>query len=875
MDPGALLPAPGEPRSDPMNDFLPPSAPGRQAAEATFRRFAVVGTGAALAWAPVWFLSGVPSVGSALLAAGAVIAAAYAGRRRLGLELAGHLAVAAAVAAVLGVVTVTGGIDGTRGVWVFVLPVAIALPLGVRAAAVWGAGLVAAVAAMWMLELRGYPFPDLVPAEHHAVVGAAVHVTVLVLILVLSLAYARTRATTVRSLHAANRSLEAVSADRERRAGRLAVLVDVARILASERSPDRLYRAFYVQVGRVLRRDAFYVALWDEQSATIRYPLMYDEGVEYPGDRVPLGDGPTSRAIRERRTVVCSGEGTVEGEPWGNAGRPARAAVHAPLVKEGRVLGVLGVFSYGDPYSDEDVRLFESLADQAAVAVENALLDRRVSESEARFREVLSAIERMVGHAVVITDLEGRIQYAGGTESVHGFPPDELVGHHVSVLGRNVPEAEAISDAFLGAMTRGEPWTQAVTATRRDGDNFPILISASPYYGRGGELSGVVTIGVDLTEQVEGQRRLMQSAKLAAIGELVAGVAHELNNPLTVVKTTATLLEAELGGEAAADARAIREHADRAARIVRGLLHFARQTPHERLPTDLNLVVGRVCLFREDGLRAQHVALETRFAPDLPLTLADGPQLEQVVLNLVNNAEQAIVSGPGRGKVRVTTEAGEGVLRFRVEDDGPGIPEEVRARIFDPFFTTRAVGEGTGLGLAVSHGIVAEHGGSITVRSEPGGGAAFTVELPLVAAPEEGAAPPPSPAGAEVPPSPRRVLVVDDEPGLRRIVRRYLETRGHQVDEAASGAEALERIAAAAYDAVLLDLKMPEMPGDELFRVLRERHPETAARVVFATGDVISPARKAFLDGSGRPAFEKPFDLGEVARAMERQCESA
>ncbi|HEX8276739.1 MAG TPA: ATP-binding protein [Longimicrobiaceae bacterium] len=848
----------------------PPAAGA--AAEETFRRFALVGTGASLAWAPVWFVSGVPSVGAALLVAAAVIGGAYAARRRLGIGPAGHVAVGAAVAVVLGVVCVTGGIDGTRGVWVFVLPVAIALPLGVRAAAAWGVALLAATGGLWALELRGFAFPDVVPARHHAAVGAAVHLTVLALILLLSLAYARTRAAAVGSLHAANRSLEAVSADRERRAGRLAVLVDVARILASERSPDRLYRAFYVQLGRVLRRDAFYVALWDEASGTVRYPLMYDGGIEYPGERVPLGDGPTSRAIRERRTVVCSGGEDAGGTPWGNTRRASHAAVHAPLVKDGRVLGVLGVSSYAEPYSDEDVRLFESLADQAAVAVDNALLDRRVGESEARFREVLSSIERMVGHAVVITDLDGTIQYAGGTERVHGYPPEELVGRHVGVLGRNVPHADEISAAFLAATTRGEPWTQAVVATRRSGENFPILISASPYYAAGGEIGGVVTIGVDLTEQVEGERRLMQSAKLAAIGELVAGVAHELNNPLTVVKTTAELLEAGLRGEAAEDARSIREHADRAARIVRGLLHFARRTPHERSPTDLGEVVGRVCAFREGGLRAAHVALETRFAPDLPLTLADGPQLEQVVLNLLNNAEQAIASGRGRGRVAVSTEAGEGVLRFRVADDGPGIPEEVRARVFDPFFTTRGVGEGTGLGLAVSHGIVAEHGGSITVRSEPGAGAVFTVEIPLVPVPDPAAAPAPPAAAAEEPaPAPRRVLVVDDEAGLRRIVRRYLEGRGHRVDEAGSGAEALERIAAAEYDAVLLDLKMPEMPGDELFRLLRERHPATAARVVFATGDVISPARREFLDATGRPAFEKPFDLAEVAREVERQ----
>jgi two-component system NtrC family sensor kinase len=848
-----------------MKDPSPPREPARDA-EDTFRRFVLVGAGAALAWSPVWFLSGVPQVGAALVLAAAVIAGAYVWRERLGPGLAPQVSVAAGVAVVLGVVVVTGGIDGTRGAWVFLLPVAVTLPLSVRAAAAWGMTTVVAVAGLWYLELRGFPFPDLVPSHHRTVVAAAVHVTVLALVLLLSLIYAQTRAATVRSLHAANHALKAVSADRERRADRLAVLNDVARILASERSPDRLHRAFYEQVGRVLRRDAFYVALWDEASGAVRYPLLFDEGVEYPGQQVPLGDGPTSTAIRERRTVVWSDRDAPGGTPWGNTARPARAAIHAPLVKDGRVLGVLGVFSYADPYSDEDVRLFESLADQAAVAVENVLLYRMASDSEARFREVLASIERMVGHAVVITDLSGRIEYAAGTERVHGYPPAELVGEHVSVLGRRVPAAGGIADDFLTATAAGEPWTRVVEATRRSGENFPILISASPYHGSGGEQQGVVTIGVDLSEQVEGQRRLMQSAKLAAIGELVAGIAHELNNPLTVVKVTASLLEGALKGEAAADARAIREHADRAARIVRGLLHFARQTPHEHAPTDLNEVAGRVCRFREAALRSEHVTLETRFAPDLPPTLADGPQLEQVVLNLLVNAEQAIASGRGHGRVVVSTEADGGVLRLRVRDDGPGMPEEVRARVFDPFFTTRGVGEGTGLGLAVSHGIVAEHGGTIRVRSAPGEGAEFTVELPLVpvAAPEDEPAP-----AEEPPPPPRRVLVVDDEPELRRILRRYLEARGHRVDEAASGTEALEQVAGAAYDALVLDLKMPGMSGDELFRLLRERHPEAAARVVFATGDVISPARRSFLEGSGRPAFEKPYDLRELTRAVE------
>ena len=341
------------------------------------------------------------------------------------------------------------------------------------------------------------------------------------------------------------------------------------------------------------------------------------------------------------------------------------------------------------------------------------------------------------------------------------------------------------------------------------------------------------------------QTRLVQSEKLAAIGELVAGVAHELNNPLTLIIGFAELLRrSPVSGEARQDLEKIVAQSRRAAGIVRSLLDFARQRPSERKPVQANDMMSSTLDMLAYELRTHNIEQTVRLAPDLPLTLADPYQLQQVFVNLVNNARQAMSEAQGGGHLTITSELAPStfvnggreeapVIRITVQDDGPGISPDLLPRIFDPFFTTKSPGEGTGLGLSVCHGIISEHGGHIWAESGPPG-ATFFVELPVVE-PTVSAAGIPTrlsgeteagwggvfnggskPGATVLKPSPAaaaRILLIDDELEALEVLARVLKGLGYQADAVTDGETALTRLAETKYDLVLCDVRMPGLSG--------------------------------------------------------------
>jgi two-component system NtrC family sensor kinase len=380
-----------------------------------------------------------------------------------------------------------------------------------------------------------------------------------------------------------------------------------------------------------------------------------------------------------------------------------------------------------------------------------------------------------------------------------------------------------------------------------------------------GRVTGCLGIVRDMTEERMLAEQLLQREKLAAVGQLVSGVAHELNNPLAGIMAFSQLMLAMSG--ATPDQQdalvTIHKEAKRAAKIVSNLLIFARQRHPERTDADLNQVMQDTVELRRYALRTHQIDVDLELDPDLPLTWADAFQLQQVILNLLTNAEQALKNHEGDKRITMRTHRQGELIVASVADNGPGIPPDALDQIFNPFFTTKAVGEGTGLGLSISDAIIREHGGQMRVSSRPGQGAVFTVELPIVhaPAPRTGEIPIPAVKSAQ----PRTVLVVDDEPAIRAAVSLFLEREGHTVDAVATGNEALEHARTRRYDAILLDLRMPDMPGDVVFAELQASDPEHAARVVFATGDVDSVAARSFLEQAGRPYICKPFALEDVA----------
>jgi PAS domain S-box-containing protein len=486
-----------------------------------------------------------------------------------------------------------------------------------------------------------------------------------------------------------------------------------------------------------------------------------------------------------------------------------------------------------------------------------------LARSEARYTRLVES----ASDGIFTLDEGGRFTSVNRSmEHAVGVMRDALLGAPLArvVDARDVASAEQLlRQTFAGERCKGSLRYRAADGSVRQGS----VISAPIF--EDGVIVGALGIMRDVTDDQRLAEQLLQQEKLAAVGQLVSGVAHELNNPLAGVMAFSELL---LASGAAQDAETrhametIHHEAMRAAKIVSHLLTFARQRPAEQMEADLNAIVTDTLALRRYALRAAEIELDVMLDQTLPRTWADPFQLQQVVLNLLGNAEQALMDWAGTRRIVVWTRHDAEWLTVAVSDTGPGVPPEQRDRIFNPFYTTKPVGQGTGLGLSISDGIVREHGGRIRVESQPGEGATFLMELPLRPVAERPARSTDA-RRATAGPS-RRMLVVDDETAMRAAIAAFLVTLGHHVTAAAGGLEARALLETNEYDVVLLDLRMPDLGGDTLYEELRDRDPRHARRVVFVTGDVQSDQARRFLDRAGRPVVGKPFQLDELATAL-------
>ena len=368
------------------------------------------------------------------------------------------------------------------------------------------------------------------------------------------------------------------------------------------------------------------------------------------------------------------------------------------------------------------------------------------------------------------------------------------------------------------------------------------------------------------TEIARQREALHQSEKLTALGSLLAGVAHELNNPLSVVVSQALLMQ-----ETAADPRIaqraekIQAAADRCSRIVKSFLAIARQRPAARSVVRLRSLLRTALDLTSYGLSSNGIQVELDAPDDVPDIWADGDQLVQVFMNLIVNAQQVLqeVQGPRRLRLAVRRD-GPDHVRVTVSDNGPGIPPEIRPRIFEPFFTTKPVGSGTGMGLSLCLGMIGAHKGAITLEDTPGGGATFVVRLPR-GSPEDSVA---LPETAMVEARKKRILIVDDEPEIAEMLAEIVAPLADEVEVAGNGAQALHRLTAIDYDLVISDLRMPELDGPGLYRSLRQRPGGFSGRILFVSGDTLGHNLASFLKESGCPFLEKPFTPAEVRRRV-------
>ncbi|QPF75573.1 response regulator [Roseateles sp. DAIF2] len=510
---------------------------------------------------------------------------------------------------------------------------------------------------------------------------------------------------------------------------------------------------------------------------------------------------------------------------------------------------------------------------------------REARERERRSEATKSAIVDHALAAIITTDRQGRVaEWNPAAATMFGRTRAAVIGQPVGelIIPQRLRPAHAagLARAGSGRMQRAGERLEMV-GLRADGREFPIemVLARTDVDGDHHYTAFINDISAQRLAQAEIERQreaLRQSEKLTAMGSLLAGVAHELNNPLSIVLGRAALLEGKAAGQGALadDARRIRDAAERCGRIVRTFLNMARAKPETRQPVPLNELVRAALELLGYGLRSNGIRLELALADSLPELPADPDRLGQLVMNLIVNAQQALASQAGERRLALATglEADGAWVWLRVADNGPGVPATLRERIFTPFFTTKGDGlgelQGTGLGLAVARGVAREHGGELLLEDEAPRGASFLLRLPLAGG--SGPMPGPAPAPISNPPRQLRLLVVDDEADLAAMLREALEQAGYEVATAESGRVALELLDTARFEAVVSDLRMPEMDGAALWRVMRERWPALATRMLIITGDTLSPAAAEFLHETGCALLEKPFTPAElVARIKE------
>ncbi len=493
--------------------------------------------------------------------------------------------------------------------------------------------------------------------------------------------------------------------------------------------------------------------------------------------------------------------------------------------------------------------------------------------SEARFRSITEA------HPVpvLIVGLRGaKILYASpGAEQLLGFPQERLL---LSYFDRFLTDDATRSEIWT-AMREGREVNLREVRLMKGRESTPLDAALSArrisYQNEDAMVIGLY----DLTQRKEAeaqisrqQEALQQSEKMAALGGLLAGVAHELNNPLSVVVGQATLLmDGSPEPKVVSRAEKIYKAADRCSRIVKSFLALARRKPPERKPVSVNSVISAAMELLGYQIRTGGIGVTLNLAPDLPEILGDSDQMTQVVTNLVINAAQAMEDWKGERRLSISTRAEKNAdlsssLVMEFADTGPGVPPELRSRIFEPFFTTKSGKGGTGVGLSLCLNIVASHGGQLLVQDAPGGGADFLIRLPVTAgvARNDGAE---NTALALLPPA-LRILLIDDELELIQTLADLLEPEGHRIDFAVNGAIALDKLRKTEFDVVVSDLRMPVMDGPQLYEALRAEKPEYINKIIYVTGDTLSSHVQSFLAKYHVPVIEKPYRLSDVKLAI-------
>jgi two-component system NtrC family sensor kinase len=648
---------------------------------------------------------------------------------------------------------------------------------------------------------------------------------------------------------------EQLASQLDRRISELFSLQELSYVLSESIQLDRIVDQVAKYAGRFLQADGAIVVLADDETGRM-LRVAGAAGTLEPLIGQVTDDPDTALvrfAIQRERIEVAQGVAIPSVNLIG--GLTVRSAAVAPLRSQGVTMGALAVADrQGGPFTTEDLWLLSTVATNASVVLANGRLYEIVRRSKEEWETAFNALAEGIA---VVGPGDAVLRANRALAALAETSESELVGRSFceALLGTSEVVAELIEAAHRGERTA--PVTARLERTGR-----VLRLTAAPFAERAGP-GPVVMLVEDVTEQRVLEAQLIQNDKMASIGQLVSGVAHELNNPLTsIAGLTELLLERNLPADFPREhLRVIHDQAERAGRIVRNLLTFARKGVPEKAPVDLNDVAARTSLLIMYELQLHGIELEQALDQEPVVVLGDRYELQQVLLNLITNAVQA-VSGlpPGRPrKIVVATSRQDGEATLRVRDTGPGVSSQHASYLFTPFFTTKAPGQGTGLGLSLSYGLVQSHGGLLSYEPPSDGGAEFRVVLPSHDTPAEPVEAPSAPPRRD---SRRRVLVVDADPGVHRLVNALLSSEGIEVEGVRTGEQGLRLAGDREYDLIIADARTTAGASELFVHVLVAAYPGAVDRLVLTYAGQAEPPDPL----PDRPVLRarKPFNLRDL-----------
>jgi two-component system NtrC family sensor kinase len=644
------------------------------------------------------------------------------------------------------------------------------------------------------------------------------------------------------------------------------------KILASELNiencsiffPDEVARGLYFKAGMMKKR-------------------IREDYLELANLRFNYGEGVLGSVALEKKTVII--EDTSKDIRF--VSKPMNVQVGSllclPMLSAGELVGVINLsHPRKNFFNPGHVNVYSIFSDVLAQMITfakldeelqklNANLEHRVEERTREIEAYQRSLEGVLVNSrdhIYATDMAGRVTFVNPKALELGYDCHDLIGKPLTFLLDRGAGVKEVEESFRG---RGKDDFRTVFR-HKDGSPREIIMNTIPLSDKD-EMRGYLVTARDVTEKKYLERKLLRAEKLASIGELASGVAHELNNKLVPVLAYADLMTDTVTDEKDLKMlHKIKESAIGAKKVIQSLLKFSRQEKLEKGPVNVNALISDAVEVYGWKFKSECIEVTLNLSPEIPVTVADGQQLQQVFINIIKNARQAM--GAEGGTLTVETRpVGGRYIEMEFTDDGPGIPKEIADKIFDPFFTTKDVGEGTGLGLSICYGIIEEHGGEITVTSRPGK-TAFVIRLPIRR--PEMAAFTASAAGMSAQADPRedsgpcgkRLLVIDDEMEQLELLTEVLSGK-FEVMTANTGSAAFTLLQTGEFDAVLTDVRMPGINGMAVLGWIGKHRPELRDRVVFMTGDTCEPTVQKFIEENSVPSITKPYDIANLFRTID------